>query len=731
MKSVWLVFAMAWASVAMPSLAQVSAPVSPKEIVFGGEANFVPMEWIKDGKAMGFNVDLATELMQALGGRATYTLGKWPDIVLALSEGSIDTAPMYKSAEREERFLFSEAFYFLHHVVYVRRGQAGVKSIADLSSRRIAVEKSSYSDERVRAEIPTATQVFRTSTLEALKALNAGEADYAIVTTLIAERLVYEYKLDIEPAGAPIWPVAYAFAVRKDRPEVLALLDTGLASVNASGRYQEVYRRWESQLAPIPQDKIIMKWMLAGVAGLALVLGLLAAWQVALRKVVATRTHELREAMGKMEQAEAALQTSANYDSATQLAKPTHFIHQLEHDVFQRLDASGAGKELMVVRLLDLDAMVCALGFSHAERVVMALASHLSALPQSQAAYFGRGVFAVCMEVSDGAQFIGGIERALALAQPGSLARLAGGSAYWPKDGTDAALLVRRAETALAVSVQRKRTWTMYQSQLEPDPRELNILATFTSGDTSGIYPVFQAQLNLATGKLETAEALVRWKHPVHGELSPAAFIPILENSGLISRLTEVMVSHAIRVASLLAQQGVACAVSVNVTIHDLIETDLVAMIQSSLQTHGGRAEYLRLELTETGVASDPQRVTEIIGVLRGLGILFSIDDFGTGFSSLSHLSRFPVHDLKIDQSFVTDMLQNERHRSIVRSTIAMAKGLSLTTVAEGVEDSATLECLREEGCSLAQGYFISRPLAEKDFISFMHARSLQVQPGG
>ena len=479
---------------------------------------------------------------------------------------------------------------------------------------------------------------------------------------------------------------------------------------------------------PVPASKDHMKWMLAGVAGLALVLGLLAAWQVALRKVVATRTRELREAMGKMEKAEAALQASANYDSATRLAKPSHFIDQLEHEVFRRLGASGVNKELMMVRLLDLDAMVCALGFSHAERVVMALASHLTALPQSRAAYFGRGVFAVCMETSDGSAFIDRMERSLASGQPGALARLAGGSAYWPKDGTDAALLVRRAETALAVSVQRKRKWTMYQSQLEPDPRELDILTSFTSGDTAGIYPVFQAQLDLATGKLKTAEALVRWKHPVHGELPPSAFIPILENSGLISRLTELMVGHAIRVACLLARQGVPCAVSVNVTVHDLIESDLVAMIKASLRTHGGRAEYLRLELTETGVASDPQRVTEIMGTLRELGILFSIDDFGTGFSSLSHLSKFPVHDLKIDQSFVTDMLRNERHKSIVRSTIAMARGLGLATIAEGVEDSATLECLREEGCGLAQGYFISRPLAEKDFIGFMQASTLVEQ---
>jgi EAL domain-containing protein (putative c-di-GMP-specific phosphodiesterase class I)/ABC-type amino acid transport substrate-binding protein/GGDEF domain-containing protein len=736
MKRVLLAFAFAVAAVAMPSLAQVSTAASTptsaltatspslKEIVFGGEANFQPMAWLKDGRALGFNIDLESEVAQAVGRRSTHKLGSWPEVMSGLLDGGIDAAPMYKSPGREKYLLFSEPFYYLHHVVYVRRGQSGVKSVADLAAQKIAVEKWSFASDQLNAEVPEAIQFPQASTLRALQALSTGEADYAIVTSLTAQRLVYEYKLDLEVVGAPFWPVAYAFAVRKDRPELVRLLDAGLASVNASGQFQTVYRRWESELVPVPANKDLMKWMLAGVASLALILGLLAAGQVALRKVVATRTRELREAMGKMEQAEAALQASANFDSATRLAKPTHFINQLEHDVFRRLNGSVASKELMVVRLLDLDAMVCALGFSHAERVVMALAAQLAALPQSRAAYFGRGVFAVCMDTSDGSAFIDRMERALASGQPGALARLAGGSAYWPKDGTDAALLVRRAETALAVSVQRKRKWTMYQSQLEPDPRELDILASSTSGDTSGIYPVFQAQLDLATGKLQTAEVLVRWKHPVHGELSPASFIPILENSGLISRLTEVMIGHSIRVAALLAGQGVACAVSVNVTVHDLIESDLVAMIQSSLKTYSGRAEYLRLELTETGVASDPQRVTEIMGTLRGLGILFSIDDFGTGFSSLSHLSKFPVHDLKIDQSFVTDMLRNERHSSIVRSTIAMAKGLGLATIAEGVEDGATLERLREEGCGLAQGYFISKPLPEQAFVDFMRAKS-------
>ena len=260
MRSMLLAFAFALGCVAMPSLAQVSAPAaaaaqatasapasapastssSSSEIVFGGEANFVPMAWLKDGKAVGFNIELESEVAQAVGRRSRHKLGSWPEVMSGLSDGGIDSAPMYKSPGREKFLLFSAPFYYLHHVVYVRRGKASIKSVADLVGHKIAVEQWSFASDQLNAEVPAATQFPQAGTLRALQALSAGDADYAIVTSLTGQRLVYEYKLDLEVVGAPFWPVAYAFAVRKDRPDLVRLLDAGLASVSASGQFQAV-----------------------------------------------------------------------------------------------------------------------------------------------------------------------------------------------------------------------------------------------------------------------------------------------------------------------------------------------------------------------------------------------------------------------------------------------------------------------------------------------------------
>jgi EAL domain-containing protein (putative c-di-GMP-specific phosphodiesterase class I) len=203
-------------------------------------------------------------------------------------------------------------------------------------------------------------------------------------------------------------------------------------------------------------------------------------------------------------------------------------------------------------------------------------------------------------------------------------------------------------------------------------------------------------------------------------------FIPLLENSGLIGQITEQMIDEAVRVAALLRKRGVPCCISVNIAAYDLIETQLSAVVRHALVRYQGLPSDLKLELTETSVATDPQRVKNVLVELSELGIYASVDDFGTGYSSLSYLSVFPIRELKIDRSFVTDMLDNPRNHSIVRSTILMARELGLATVAEGVEDDRTLQMLKKEGCDVAQGYVIARPLPEADFFEFMHTHASQ-----
>jgi EAL domain-containing protein (putative c-di-GMP-specific phosphodiesterase class I) len=255
----------------------------------------------------------------------------------------------------------------------------------------------------------------------------------------------------------------------------------------------------------------------------------------------------------------------------------------------------------------------------------------------------------------------------------------------------------------------------------------LDIISLFIDGNVQGLYPVFQPQLDLRTGKILSAEVLVRWQHPRLGMVPPNVFIPLLENSGLIEQITAQMIDEAVRVAVLLRKRDLPCCISVNVAAYDLVETNLADIISQALVRYQGLPSDIKLELTETSVAAEPQRVKKVLADLSEQGIYASVDDFGTGYSSLSYLSLFPIRELKIDRSFVGDMLDNPRNHSIVRSTILMARELGLVTVAEGVEDDQTLQLLKKNGCDIAQGYVISRPLPEAEFIDYMRAHAAQV----
>lgn len=276
--------------------------------------------------------------------------------------------------------------------------------------------------------------------------------------------------------------------------------------------------------------------------------------------------------------------------------------------------------------------------------------------------------------------------------------------------------MIRHAETALSVAISRNHSWAVYHPDMEPDERDMQIVAAFRASNGKGLSAVLQPQVDLRSGRVVAAEALVRWTHPNVGSVPPGKLIPLLERAGLISQVTAFMIDEAVQIAVHLRRKHGPCPVSVNVAAYDLLATDLPSIVEDALTRHAGRPGDLKLELTETSVMDDPEQAQRVLEKLRDLDIAIAIDDFGTGYSSLSYLSRFPISELKIDQTFVRDMLWSKRNASIVRSTVALAHELGLVTVAEGAEDMATVDALRDYGCMRVQGYAISKPVPEAEF---------------
>jgi diguanylate cyclase (GGDEF)-like protein/PAS domain S-box-containing protein len=297
------------------------------------------------------------------------------------------------------------------------------------------------------------------------------------------------------------------------------------------------------------------------------------------------------------------------------------------------------------------------------------------------------------------------------------------GVAVYPTHGDDADVLMRRADVAMYTAKRMRSGRSAYSpAQDEHSKRRLQITGELRRAiPGSELVLHYQPRLHLPTGQITALEALVRWNHPVHGLVPPADFIPVAEQSDLIHPLTAWVAGEAVRQCRVFAELGMDLSVAINVSARNLADQQLPAMMATLLRTWGVGASKLRLEMTESVVmASDWQQV---LGQLHDLGLSVAIDDFGVGYSSLAYLQRIPVDEIKIDKSFVGDMVTNADNAAIVRSTIELGHNLGLKVVAEGVE---TVECLRmlsKFGCDAAQGFLVSPPLTASEVVAFFAER--------
>jgi EAL domain-containing protein (putative c-di-GMP-specific phosphodiesterase class I) len=230
----------------------------------------------------------------------------------------------------------------------------------------------------------------------------------------------------------------------------------------------------------------------------------------------------------------------------------------------------------------------------------------------------------------------------------------------------------------------------------------------------------FQPQIEIASGSLIGAEALIRWIHPEHGLILPGRFIPVAEENGLIVPLGEWVLRNACCAARRWQEEAgmPGLVVAVNLSALQFKRGDIERSVTRALQESGLDPSQLELELTESILIQDTEKVLATVMRLKHMGVRLSIDDFGTGYSSLSYLKRFKVDKLKIDQSFIRDLATDSESAAIVRAIIQMARSLGLRTIAEGVEDRQALELLRLYRCDEAQGYFFSPPVPAADFIA-------------
>ena len=287
------------------------------------------------------------------------------------------------------------------------------------------------------------------------------------------------------------------------------------------------------------------------------------------------------------------------------------------------------------------------------------------------------------------------------------------GIALYPAHADTAGELMRRADVAMYQAKSAHTGRELYASERDTHSRDRLTLAADLERALrrDEIEVHFQPKADSRTGEIVGVEALARWRHPLLGLLQPDVFIPLAESTGLIRSLTRRVTDLALAQCKTWHRAGFALHVSVNVAVADLLDVDLPAQIVAALERHELPAGALVVEVTESSLFSDPVRIQDVLTQLEALGVSLSLDDFGTGFSSLGHLKTLPVREIKIDRSFVAHMASNSADSAIVHATIQLAHRLGKSVVAEGVEDSDTWKQLASAGCHLVQGYALSPPL--------------------
>ena len=390
-----------------------------------------------------------------------------------------------------------------------------------------------------------------------------------------------------------------------------------------------------------------------------------------------------------------------------------------------------ASQRPLAVLMLDLDRFKHVndvLGYAFGDQLLEAVAQRLRQVVRDgdSIARLGGDEFALLMPGADVATAEALAQRlAQAFEQPLTLGEhtvdlSAGiGIAVWPLHATDGDTLLSRAEVAMYAAKRRTAGAQVYDPAVDTaSALNLSLLTELkraVDGDELRLY--LQPKIDIASGALIGAEALVRWQHPTRGLVPPMDFIPFAEQTGFIRQLTLWVLDAAASELATLGPLGVRC-ISVNLSTRDLMDQDLPDKLEAILRRRQAKAEGLCLEITESAIMDDPQRAEATLNRLAERGYKLSIDDFGTGYSSLAYLKRLPVAELKIDKSFVMGMARDKGDATIVRSTIDLAHNLGLSVVAEGVESAAILALLHELRCDEGQGFHMSKPLPIADFIA-------------
>jgi len=438
------------------------------------------------------------------------------------------------------------------------------------------------------------------------------------------------------------------------------------------------------------------------------------------------------EDITKEKEQKEAFEYMAMHDALTSLPNRTLFFNRLE----QAISIAKREEKSLAVMLMDLDdfkEINDSLGHHVGDRVLREIGVRLTQVIRSgdTVARMGGDEFLILMPSANEQECITLMNRIISkLKKPFALENLSVelgvsiGLSLYPEDGDNADLLLQHADVAMYTAKNSPESYARYNKSLgEGILNRLELASDFRAAIEENQFLLhYQPLINIKTGLADKVEVLIRWQHPERGLLYPDAFISLAEQTGYMCKTTTWVINNAFQQLSKWKQSDHDLGMSINVSVVDLFDLGLPELIKRNSKYFNIEPSRITLEITESVLMMYTQKSLDVLTTLRNIGVSISIDDFGTGYSSLQHLKELPVAELKIDKSFVMDMIKDEDDAVIVRSTIDLAHNLGLSVVAEGIESQEIFDILEVLGCDYGQGFHIARPMEAKQLAAWLTA---------
>jgi len=703
-------------SLSLNALIAIEAP----PVVYGADEAFRPYEWFSDdGRLEGFQIELIRAISESSDRRVSFVTGPWETIRQGLVNGNIQVVSMFDQPVRREYADFSKPHSVLASEIFIRIGSKPIRSIADLAGKEVIQQSGALSTEYLRTQSIKYTSIPVRDQFEAMRLLASGKHD-CVITTQVGGRYALQ-KLGIKnvvTTGQPILASNVAFAVRKGNHDLLQWLNAGIDRVKADGTYEQLFQKWFGEGSHVRQAEIqkIRKGAFIALGVLVLIIGVGLLWVKMLRRAVAVKTFEL--------------QYLAEHDSLTGVYN-RHYITQAINQAILDFQYQGM-RDMFGILFIDLDRFKLindSLGHHIGDLVIKAVAFEILASVDSrcQVARWGGDEFIVLV------RNVPHSEALLKVAERISQ-KLKAAYNFRDKDiyvgaSIGAVLsslryhsaeeMLRDGDNAMYRAKADKRSSVrLFEAQMhEIAVRSMRLSSDFRKAVERGeIINYYQPIYSLKTGKLSGFEALVRWQHPEMGLLAPAAFMPILEKTESMRLLGEQVLSNAAQAAAQWRfEYKEDFYISVNISDEQFAFGNLIENISRVLKSVELPPQFLRLEITETVLMADVFGGMAQLEELKAMQLRILIDDFGTGFSSLSHLASIPADTIKIDRSFVHGLKPGLKNYEIVRAMLALTSNLHLETVAEGIETAEERDWLTKLGCDYAQGFLFSQAVPTTD----------------